>query len=121
MAFGKRINIFKALQNTHNIGIITRRIQKLILDSNIRQNSLYAMIRRALELKDALNFYCAQLRVFIDFNDKKVCKKDYLIAAKWATFEKICEYLEPLFLITKGLKGNADLDNSAYEVSYGAL
>ena len=106
MASGKRIDLFVALQSTHNIGIAAGKIWKLVLDGGIRWNSSYAMIRRALELKDPLNVYCAQLRMSTDPDDKEVCEKDYLNPTEWKTLEKICEHLQPLFLITKGLEGN---------------
>jgi hypothetical protein len=79
------------------------------------------MIRRALELKEALNTYAAQLRGSKDALDKEVSDNDYLSDNKWKALEIIKEQLEPLFYTTKALKGNADLQDSAYKASHGCL
>jgi hypothetical protein len=56
-----------------------------------------------------------------DPDDKEAYKQDYLSDAKWKTLEIIRDQLEPLFFITKGLKGNADIDDGACKASYSAL
>jgi hypothetical protein len=77
MASGKRTDLFVVLQSTHNIGVVVGKIWKLVLDGGIRWNSSYAMIRRALKLKDPLNVYCTQLKISINFDNKEVYEKDY--------------------------------------------
>ena len=59
MASGKRSDLFTALQETENVGIAAGKRWKLVLDGGIRWNVTYAMIRRALELKQALITYVA--------------------------------------------------------------
>lgn len=121
MASGKRIDIFKALQSILNDGIAAGKIWKVVLDGGIRWNSFYAMIRRALELKDALDAYCFKFRFSTDDEDKELFEKDYLSQDEWKTLEVIKEQLEPLFYITKGLEGNANIDEDAGKASHGAL
>ena len=41
------------------------------------------MIRRALELKEALNLYANDLRDSSDKDDQETFKEDYIITAKW--------------------------------------
>ena len=59
--------------------------------------------------------------MFINPDDKEICEKDYFNPTEQKTLEKICEHLQPLFLITKGLEGNADMDDGVCEASHGAL
>ena len=56
-----------------------------------------------------------------DPDDKEAYKQDYLSNAKQKTLEIIRDQLEPLFFITKGLEGNADIDDGACKASHGAL
>ena len=67
------------------------------------------MIRRALELREALDLYATKLRVSIEALNKETYTKDYLTPIEWEALELIKNQLEPLFLITKSLKGNANL------------
>jgi len=57
MASGKRTELFEALQSTVNVGIAEGKRWKLVLDGGIRWNSTYSMIRRALDLRNAINIY----------------------------------------------------------------
>jgi len=59
IASSKRTKLFLTLQDTLNVSITASKRWKLVLDSGIRWNTTYAMIRRALELKDTLNTYVA--------------------------------------------------------------
>jgi hypothetical protein len=79
------------------------------------------MICRALELKDALNTYVAQLRVLKEALDKETFDQDYLLEEEWISLEMIKDQLEPLFRLTKDLEGNADLKDSIYKASHGSL
>jgi hypothetical protein len=71
---GKRTDLFEALQVDANIGVATKRVWKLVLDGGIRWNSTYLMIRRALELKEALDLYALKLRVSHDPYDIEICE-----------------------------------------------
>jgi hypothetical protein len=62
MNSGKRTDLFTKLQINANIGITLGKKWKLVLDGGIRWNSTYLIIRRALELKEALNIYANDLR-----------------------------------------------------------
>jgi hypothetical protein len=53
-----------------------------VLDGGIRWNVTYSMIRRALELKQALNTYTAQLRVSSNALDNETYEQDYLSDSK---------------------------------------
>ena len=79
------------------------------------------MIRRALELREPLDTYAAKLKVSIDAIDQEVYNNDYLLDAKQRVLKVIKEQLEPLFLLTKELEGNADLQEGAYKASYSSL
>ena len=79
------------------------------------------MIRRALELKEALDTYAVKLRVSIEDLDTETYKEDYLTPTEQEALQLIKDQLEPLFRITKALEGNADLKDGAYKASYSAL
>jgi len=121
MASRKRSDLFTALQATENVGIVAGKRWKLVLDSGIRWNATYAMIRRALELKQALITYAAQLRVSTDPLDKEIYDEDYLLDKEWKNLEIIKEQLKLLFHTTKALEGNADFKDSDYKASHGQL
>jgi hypothetical protein len=53
------------------VGIAEGKIWKLVLDRGICWNTSYSMIRRALELCDALDLYCLKLRVSTDPDDEE--------------------------------------------------
>ena len=79
MNSGKCTDLFTALQIDANIGKATGKKQKLVLDGGVRWNSTYLMIRRALELKEALNQYANDLRDEPDELDKETYLEDYII------------------------------------------
>lgn len=120
-ASGKRTDLFMALQADANIGIAEGKRWKLLLDGGIRWNSSYLMIRRALELREALDIYATKLRVSTEALDKETYEHDYLTPAEWDALELIKNQLEPLFFITKSLEGNANLQDGAKKASHGAL
>jgi hypothetical protein len=79
------------------------------------------MIRRALELKQALNTYITQLRVSSDILNNETYEQDYLTESEWKNLEVIKDQLELLFRITKALEGNADFSNGSFKASHGHL
>lgn len=117
---GKRTDLFGALQQIENMGVAAGKTWRLVVDGGIRWNSTYAMIRRALELRSALDSYCRKLRVG-DEVDQEIAKEDYISSDEWATLEIIKEQLEPLFRTTKALEGNARMQEGASKPSGGAL
>ncbi len=79
------------------------------------------MIRRALELQEALDTYAAKLSVSKDVLDLETFNDDYLTADKQTALEIIKQQLELLFLLTKSLEGNVDLEDGVCKASHGAL
>ena len=79
------------------------------------------MIRRALELREALDAYAFKLRLSKEDLDKETHLNDYLSDDDWRALKIIKEQLEPLFYLTKELEGNIDLADSVCRASHGAL
>ena len=121
IASGKRTELFEALQRDANEGIASGRVWKLVLDGGIRWNSSYSMIRRALELREALELYQSKLRGAADAYDLETYNDDFLLPHEWDTLALIKDHLEPLFRLTKALEGNATLKDGAKKASHGAL
>ena len=63
MASRKRTDLFTELQKECNTRITKGKLWRLVLDRGIRWNSTYSMIRRALELREALDTYAAKLHM----------------------------------------------------------
>lgn len=78
------------------------------------------MIVRALELRQAIDAYQIVLRGG-DELDEETFREDCLSNDEWNTLKIIKDQLEPLFLLTKELEGNADLKDGACRASHGAL
>jgi hypothetical protein len=121
MASGKRTELFLQLQGDLNTGVAEGKRWRLVLDGGIRWNSSYMMIRRGLELREALDTYALQLHVSKDAFDRETAENDYLHDDEWKTLEVIRDQLEPLFRLTKDLEGNPDLKDGAMKASHGAL
>ena len=121
MASGKRTDLFQMLQTTVNEGIAADKIWKLVLDGGIRWNATYSMIRRAIELRQALDIYARDLKRSTDAEYLEIWKNDCLNNEEWETLELIRDHLEPLFRLTKDLEGNASLKEVAGKASHGAL
>jgi hypothetical protein len=121
VASGKRTELFQSLQLENNTGVANGRVWKLVLDGGIRWNSTYAMIRRALELREALDAYAFKLRLSSDPYDKETFTDDLIKDEDWDVLKTIKDHLEPLFLLTKSLEGNATLKETAGKPSHGAL
>jgi hypothetical protein len=89
------------------------------LDGGIRWNATYSMIRRALELKQALNTYASQLRSSSNTLDTETYEQDYLSDSEWKNLELIKGQLEPLFHMMKALEGNVDFKDGDCKASHG--
>jgi hypothetical protein len=120
MASGKRTELFQSLQVDLNQGKAQGKVWKVILDGGIRWNSSYAMIIRALDLRDALDTYAIKLRVSKDALDLKTYEQDYLTDDEWSTLKLMGDHLEPLFRLTKAMEGNPDKHDPTSS-SHGAL
>jgi hypothetical protein len=121
MASGKRSELFTSLQLTENVGKAAGKRWKLVLDGGIRWNATYSMIRRALELKQALNTYASQLRNSTNTLDSETYDEDFLTESEWENLELIKGQLELLFHTTKALEGNADFKDGNCKASHGQL
>jgi hypothetical protein len=89
IASGKRTDLFIALQAEANVRVAQGKRWKLVLDGGIRWNSTYLMIRRALELKEALDIYATKLRVSSDELNAETYKEDYLSPPEWDALQLI--------------------------------
>lgn len=112
LASGKRTELFLNLQTTLNTGVAEGKQWKLVVDGGVRWNATYCMIRRGLELREALDTYAAKLRMSEEVLDQEIFENDYLKPSEWRSLEIIMEQLEPLFQLTKDLEGNADLQEA---------
>jgi hypothetical protein len=121
MASGKRSEVFRDLQHDANTGAALGKIWQLVLDGGIRWNALYTMIRRAIELREAICEYQRMLRHSKDDFDIETRINDHLCEQDWDTLEMIRDQLELLFRLTKDLEGNADLKEGVSRASHGAL
>jgi hypothetical protein len=65
--------------------------------------------------------YTNKLRVSTKALDTETYKEDYLSPTEWTALGLIKDQLEPLFHITKSLKGNPDCLDGARKASHGAL
>ena len=78
MASSKRTELFLNLQKTLNVGVAEGKQWNLVLDGGVRWNATYSMIRRGLELRDALDTYTVKLHVSNDELDQETFDNDYL-------------------------------------------
>jgi hypothetical protein len=65
--------------------------------------------------------YALKLRVSTNTYNQETYTDNYLSEAEWDALRLIKEQLEPLFRLTKALKGNADLKDGARKALYSAL
>ena len=79
------------------------------------------MIRRALELRHALQEYQRKLKSSQDNYDIETYGKDFITGDNWDVLELICDHLSDLFYFTKDLEGNADMQEGAGKASHGSL
>lgn len=82
MASRKRGVAFDALQDDLNKGDAARKRWRMVLDGGIRWNSSYSMIKRALELRPALNAYSVILRGSDLALDREIFNEDFLSNAE---------------------------------------
>ena len=79
------------------------------------------MIRRALELQEALDIYALKLHRNGDDFDQETYNNDYLSPREQKALRIIKDQLALLFYLTKELEDNIDLSKGAGKVSYGLL
>ena len=91
LASGKRTELFMDLQTTLNTGKAKGKEWKLVINGGVRWNVTYSMIRRGLELREALDAYAFKLRVFTEPLDQEIFANDYLSLSEWETLEVIID------------------------------
>jgi len=79
------------------------------------------MIRRALELQEALDIYALKLHRNSDAFDQETYDNDYLSEQEWKALAIIKDQLALLFYLTKELEGNADLSEGGGKASHRVL
>ena len=79
------------------------------------------MIRRALELQEALDIYALKLHRNSDAFDQETYDNDYLSEQEQKALIIIKDQLTLLFYLTKELEGNIDLSEGGGKASYRAL
>ena len=83
-----------------------------IQDNDTRWNSWFLMIRRALNLRDAIDLF---IKRHVEKNKSSLSKLDELSNGDWDTIIRIKEILQPFYMLTKRTEGQARTG------SYGAL
>ena len=79
------------------------------------------MIRRALELRHALQEYQRKLKSSQDNYDIETYGKDFITGDNWDVLELIYDHLSDLFYFIKDLEGNANIQEGAGKASHGSL
>ncbi|KAM4061992.1 transposase-like protein [Hirsutella rhossiliensis] len=82
---------------------------EIVVDGKTRWNSIYMMIKRALELRCAIELYQSRWQKpknDPDHRDLPVTN-DFLNAGDWVELERFYEFLKPFYILTKTIEGNA--------------
>ena len=75
-----------------------------IQDNDTRWNSWFLMIRRALNLRDAIDLF---IKRHVEKNKSSLSKLDELSNGDWDTIIRIKEILQPFYMLTKRTEGQA--------------
>ncbi len=102
----RRTAIFAKCQEDHLPLADHDKIYSLVRDGEVRWISAYMMIERAIKLRDSIDQYCFKLTRFTDKADKDV-QLGELSSADWEILVKIKSILNPFFITSKHLEGNA--------------
>jgi hypothetical protein len=93
-------------------------IYQLISDGGVRWNSTYAMIKRGLKLRDAIDLYYKRYKGPSSSTEYDI-SQDELSPEDWAILQRFCNLLRPFKEMTKRIEGNAN--KAGYEGSQGAV
>lgn len=85
---------------------------KLVNDGEVRWNSTYSMLKRALKLRDAIDLYYKRCKRPTDPNEYNLLD-DELTAEDWEMIRKFVDLLRPFKAMTNELEGNANKAGSA--------
>ena len=75
---------------------------QLVADNDTRWNSVYLMIKRAVRLRESVDFYCTQTVAEKD----GIPHKDMLTVDDWRTLGELQTVLKPFATVTKVFEGN---------------
>ncbi|EFY94389.2 transposase-like protein [Metarhizium robertsii ARSEF 23] len=92
---------------------------EIIVDGKTRWNSIYMMIKRALELRSAIELYQSRWQKPRNDPNHRDLTKDFLNAADWVELERFYELLKPFYVLTKTMEGNANKPGA--EGGHGAV
>ena len=92
---------------------------EIVVDGKTRWNSIYVMMKRALELRSAIELYQSRWQRPKNDPSHRDLTSDFLNAADWAELERFCEFLKPFYVLTKTMEGNAN--RSGAQGGHGAV
>lgn len=91
---------------------------QLIVDRGIRWNAVYAMIKRVLHLRNAIELYQNRWEKPSEANARDL-SADFLTKEDFNTLELFCKLLKKFHDLTIDMEGNAN--RAGFEGSYGAV
>ncbi|KAM4058322.1 transposase-like protein [Hirsutella rhossiliensis] len=92
---------------------------EIVVDGKTRWNSIYMMIKRALELRCAIELYQSRWQKPKNDPDHRDLTNDFLNAGDWVELERFYEFLKPFYILTKTIEGNASKPGA--EGGHGAV
>ncbi|KAL5583913.1 hypothetical protein FOVSG1_015264 [Fusarium oxysporum f. sp. vasinfectum] len=92
---------------------------EIVVDGKTRWNSIYVMIKRALELRSAIELYQSRWQKPKNDPVHRDLTKDFLSAVDWAELERFHDFLKPFYILTKTMEGNASKPGA--EGGHGAV
>jgi len=101
---GKRLVAFNKVQQevADEVLVFCLKLQR---DTGVRWNSVYKMIKRALQLERAITMYCARWQQGKD--EKHNLKDDELDTFDWEELRHFKQLLKPFYKVTKRVEGHA--------------
>lgn len=130
-AIGRLHNLILYIRRTDQRRQVLRRLQRelagddviftveVLIDGKTRWNSIYAMIKRALELRSAIELYQSRWQKPKNDPNHRDLTKDFLSADDWAELERFYEFLKPFYVLTKTMEGTANKPDT--EGGHGAV
>ncbi|KAM4061668.1 reverse transcriptase (RNA-dependent DNA polymerase) [Hirsutella rhossiliensis] len=83
---------------------------EILVDGKTRWSSIYMMIRRALELRSAIELYQSRWQKPRNYVDRRDITKDFLNATDWVELQRFFDFLKPFHILTQTMEGNARID-----------
>ncbi|KJZ70963.1 hypothetical protein HIM_09667 [Hirsutella minnesotensis 3608] len=130
-AIGRLHNIATYIRRTDQRRQVLRRLQtelagddpiftlEIVVDGKTRWNSIYMMIKRALELRCAIELFQSRWQKPPNDPDHRDLTSDFLNTADWIELERFYELLKPFYILTKTMEGNASKPGA--EGGHGAV